>query len=84
MRRLANVSTQKSRQTDIGGRQTSYLQSEPLIPFRVRRAVGLRRAARLPLCCHLHINGSAKQALLPLDFGTGNWWGNEANDETYY
>lgn len=33
----------------------------------------LRCAARLPLRCHLHINGSPKQALLPLDFGTGNW-----------
>lgn len=49
------------------------LQSEPLIPFRTGGAVRLRCAARLPLRCHLHINGSPKQALLPLDFGTGNW-----------
>lgn len=30
-------------------------------------------APRLSLRCHLHINGSSEQALLPLDFGTGNW-----------
>lgn len=64
--------TKKTSQTHRG-RKSCFLQDERLVPFRTRGAVRLSRAARLALCCHLHINGSPKQALLPLDFGTGNW-----------
>lgn len=63
----------------------SFLQSESLVPFRTGGAVRLCRAAWLPLRCHLHIDGRPKQTLLPLDFGTGNWWVEEARrDGKFY
>lgn len=68
------LAMRKDHQTRRGGKICCFLQSEPLIPLRTGGAVRLRCAARLALRCHLHINGSPKQALLPLDFGTGNWW----------
>lgn len=68
--RLANT---RSYIHNIKYAKYSSLQSETLIPFRTGGVVGLRSAPWFPLCCHLHINGSPKEAFLPLDFGTGNW-----------
>lgn len=72
--RLANTRSHIHRHChNIKYAKYSSLQSETLIPFRTGGVVGLRSAPWFPLCCHLHINGSPKEAFLPLDFGTGNW-----------
>lgn len=61
---------QTNRETEGAG--VGLLQEQRLFPLGAGGAVGLCRAAGLALRCHLHVDGGAEEALLPLDLGAGH------------